>query len=258
MSVLMYNDVCISQIYFDKKPYRKIKHFDIDKNVLEKSVYYIDISYKRKPLYIQIPRFPLETVDISNNCLTLLINKSFYDNFILNLENYVVQSVYKNSEKWFCGKRFTMNKIVKCMVSIVDKLSEDTYRLTINLGKNVKIYDKYKNSLELSDLQVNKMIETVCVLLVENLQFIDNMFVINVTLEQMKVYLDNRLVEYSIIDSESEAESVSNTYTHNDTSLQSENETQRSKNIENQTCESTESILEDEYYMENKVTHNFF
>lgn len=262
MSVLMYNNVCLSDIRFDNKPYKKIKTFNINGQDFEKSVYYIDISYKKNPLFIQIPKYRLEKLDTSTGEVTIIVDKVFYNSFMVSLEKYVIESVYKNSEKWFCGKRFTMNKIVKCMVSIAENISENLYRLNLNLGKHTKFYDKYKKDFDISNLHNGgPLTEVVCILAIENLQFVDNMFTINVVVEQAKVYTDLNLVEYSIIDSDSEVESVSSVSCE----TTEEKSTTHQDNIkEYKNTETTESVLDDEYYkesemdLENRVTQNFF
>ena len=77
------------------------------------------------------------------------------------------------------------------------------------------------------------MLEVVCILCIENLQFIDNLFTCNAVVEQLKLYKDKRLVEYSIIESISENVSVSTDVIYED-----------------KLTESSESVLEDEYFKE--------
>jgi hypothetical protein len=233
MSVRMYDNVDISAIKFDNKPYKKIKTINMD-NVIVKSVYYIDISYKGEPLYIQIPKCRLESFCENDNLVTLLVDKYFYEKFLKRLETKIIDTVYNNSEKWFGGKRFTMNKISNCIVSFVEKISDDDYRFTISLGKNIILYDRCNTRINLDDIKMleSNMLEVVCILCIENLQFIDNLFTCNAIVEQLKLYKQQqRLVEYSIIESISENVSTDVIY-------------------EDKCTESSESILEDEYFKE--------
>jgi len=229
----MYDNVDISAIKFDNKPYKKIKTINMD-NVIVKSVYYIDISYKGEPLYIQIPKCRLESFCENDNLVTLLVDKYFYEKFLKRLETKIIDTVYNNSEKWFGGKRFTMNKISNCIVSFVEKISDDDYRFTISLGKNIILYDRCNTRINLDDIKMleSNMLEVVCILCIENLQFIDNLFTCNAIVEQLKLYKQQqRLVEYSIIESISENVSTDVIY-------------------EDKCTESSESILEDEYFKE--------
>lgn len=227
MSVRMYDNVDISIIKFDNKPYKKIKTINVD-NVVVKSVYYIDIFYNGEPLYVQIPKCRLESFCEQDNLITLLVDKYFYERFLKCLEEKIIDTVYNNSEKWFGGKRFTMNKISNCMVSFVEKISDNDYRFTISVGKNIIVYDKCNNRINLDEIKLleSDYLEVVCILCIENLQFIDNLFTCNTVVEQLKLYKDKPLVEYSII------ESVSTVSESKDN------------------LESTESVLEDEYFKE--------
>lgn len=231
MSVRMYDKVDISAIKFDNKPYKKIKTIN---NVIVKSVYYIDISYNYEPLYIQIPKCRLESFCESDNLVTLLVDKYFYERFLKRLEIKIIDTVYNNSEKWFGGKRFTMNKISNCIVSFVEKISDDDYRFTISISKNIIVYDRCNTRINLQDIKLleSDMLEVVCILCIENLQFIDNLFTCNAVVEQLKLYKDKPLVEYSIIESISTvSESIGDDYGDKGT-------------------ESSESVLEDEYFKE--------
>lgn len=242
MSVRMYNDVDISFIKFDNKPYKKIKTIN---NSIVKSVYYIDIYYKSEPVYVQIPKCRLESFCEQDNLITLLVDKYFYEHFLKPLETHVINNVYNNSEKWFGGKRFTMDKICNCIVSFIEKISDDDYRLTVSIGKNTIIYDRCNNRINFDEINASSYnyLEVVCILCIENLQFIDNLFTCNAVIEQLKLYKSERLVEYSIIETiSSVSESVS------DRDFEDECNEDDAKRVMDIKTESTESILEDEYF----------
>lgn len=203
MSVYLYNKIDLNKIKFGSKPYKKIKTILVGDETVVKSIYYIDIFYDNYPLYIQIPSCKLESINKDDNIICLLIEQIFYDEFIKTLENYIINNVYKNSEKWFLGKVFTMNKIIKCFVSFVELLEGGLLRFYINYNRNLKIYDTFKNEISLDKLKNEDIRDVVCILKIENLQFIDNMFTCNLVMEQMKVYKINKLNEYSIMDTDS-------------------------------------------------------
>lgn len=238
MSIYLYNTVDINKIGFDDKPYKKIKSMNVindsgDNVNITKSIYYVDMNYLNKPLYIQIPCFRLRCVH--DDTVELIINKEFYDNFIKGLQSYIVDTVYNKSERWFLGKTFTRNKIIKCLVMAVNQ-DDNEYVLTLGLSNTVVFYDKYKNEIDKSKLtsyDTDNNIDIVCIIKVEGLQFIDNMFICNLVIEQAKITSQVRLIEYSIIDSDSDSE-VSCT----------------SRVIVSD--RSSETILEDEYYKEFK------
>lgn len=225
MSVLMYNNVNIKRIKFSDRPYKKIKKIKLDDDMIVKNVYYIDIDYDNEPFYVQMPSCKLKSINEDDNVVTFIIDKIVYRDFIRELENYVIQNVYENSETWFSGKVFTMSKIIKCFVSLVDTIDDDNYEFTMSFSKYLKIYDQFKTNLTLEDIDINHndLLEVVSIINIRNLQFIDNMFTCNILLEQMKIHKDTRIVGYSIMESDNVSKSIQNDI-------------------------STESLLMDEYY----------
>jgi hypothetical protein len=197
MSVRRYNDIQINRIRFDKKPYKKIKTIKVEGSDFTKSIYYIDAYYIDQPLYIQIPKCKVRALCKDDMTVILSVNLQF-NTFIKDLETFVVNCVYNNSERWF-DKTFTMNKITKCMVSISEVSGEDV-ELSLSLSKHIKLYDQYKKQISIEELKCG--LEVVPILHFANLQFIDNMFICNMVVEQAKVYNDSGLVEYSIIESD--------------------------------------------------------
>jgi hypothetical protein len=199
MSVRRYNDILVDRIRFDKRPYKKIKTFNIGESIT-KSVYYIDIYYLDEPLYIQIPKCKIKSVCKDESTMSLSIDKDLH-HFIERIENYTVVCVYNNSQKWF-NKPFTSNKISKCMISVLD-VTSDNIKLNVSLSKNLNLYNQYKKQISLDDIIDNyDNLEVVPILHIVNLQFIDNLFICNIVVEQIKVYDDCGLIEYSIIDSD--------------------------------------------------------
>jgi len=210
MSVYMYNEIDFNKIGFSNKPYKKIKKILVDDNIIIKSIYYIDIDYSNQPLYVQIPTCKLENIE--NDIMTLVMDNNFYYNFIRLLEDNIIKAVYKNSERWFLGKIFTINKIMNCIVSCVEILDNGFVRLNVSYDTNLKLYDQYKNEICFTDIINDKndtknikrdVKDVVCIMHIKNLQFIDNMFTYDLVMEQMKIYKVHKIIEYSIIDTES-------------------------------------------------------
>jgi len=238
MSVYMYNKIDIGKIKFDNRPYKKIKSINVvgDDNIVQnivKSIYYIDINYLGNPLYVQIPCFKL--TNIIDDVVELVINNDFY-NFIQSLESYIIDIVHDKSETWFLGKKFTMNKIINCLVSNVNRLNDDYY-LSLLLSKNISLYDKCKNKISLEKLKAMKSVDIVCIVKITNLQFIDNRFICNLVIEQAKIINEMQIVEYSIIDSE-------NSLDKNSLDKNSVDENYLDENYLD------ENYLDDEYYKE--------
>ena len=237
MSIYMYNKIDITRIKFSEMPYKKSKDIQINDEVVTKFVYYIDVYYKKNPLYIQLPKCILKSVNVEDNVVKLVIDNEFNNNFINQLENHVINSVHKYSEMWFNGKLFTMNKITNCIVKNVTSIDDNQMLLSLTLDKQAKFYNQYKMFMDVKEKTIqeelnNECNDIICVVKIANLQFIDNRFTYNIVLEQAKIFRDYKITEYSILD-ESEPDNVS-------------------------------SDLEDEYYKDpderniDSINHNFF
>jgi hypothetical protein len=238
MTIYLYNKIDINKIKFDKVPYEKY----IEDS---KTIHYIDISYNKSDLYMQIPKGKIISFDIENKIVSIETN---INTFIKNLENLIVNTVYKYSTRWFNGKQFTINKIKNGLLS---NLSKNILHLTID--KLPSLYDQYKNIINIKDLQnllmENLDINIVCIVKLLNLQFIDNKFTYNLVLEQAKIYKKESIKEYSIIESESDSgdliiEKEENTINEDVVRRQGNNVVRRQDTIKDI------SELEDEYYKE--------
>ena len=198
MSVLKIDNIDLSKIKFCDMPYLKKK--DIIKmdtgEVVSKNIYYIDISHinvdegNTKSLYIQLPFGFVRSVE--GNVIKINIDNLL---FIKELEDYIIRSVHRYSEKWFNNKKFTMNKIKNCIVT--NYINEC---LNIVIGNNVQFYDKYKNRISIDDIKID--MEIIGIIRVANLQFIDNKFTYSIILEQGKLFLEECLIQYSILEDE--------------------------------------------------------
>ena len=95
-----------------------------------------------------------------------------------------------------------MNKIINCLISPYNKSNECVLELISH--KNTLFFNKYKNIIDQQDIinniKENNPIELISLIKISNLQFLNNKFTYNIVLEQAKVFMEDRLVEYSIID----------------------------------------------------------
>jgi hypothetical protein len=61
-------------------------------------------------------------------------------------------------------------------------------------------FNRYKTLIQREDISTNSDIEIICLVRISNIQFLQNKFSYNIILEQAKVFMEERLIEYSIID----------------------------------------------------------
>lgn len=222
--IYKYNEIDIKKIKFSDTPYNILQNI----NNIEKNIYYIDMYYNDDSLYIQLPKYKIYNYE--NNILKIRIDENFNDKFIKKIEEYIIKIVHKNSQLWFNGKVFTMNKIVNGIVRNIKYIKEQLI-MTIFIGKECKFYNQY--NIEISDISINNDTDTdiICIIKLDNLQFIDNKFTYNIVLEQAKIYNYTKIVEYSILDNSSEKCSSISTVS-----------------ILSSTNQSSDNILQDEYY----------
>lgn len=199
LTVYLYNQVNVDRIRFASSAYKKTKEMIINGETLSKNIHYIDITYNKNPLYVQFERSQLN--NLKGGQAQISINDSVVETFIQPLQEHIVKSVHKHSETWFQGKRFTMNKIKNCILSAVTYV-QDVPLLNLTVSKNLRIFDQYKKEIKDKDIiELSLPIEAIALVKIANLQFIDNRFTYNMSLEQLKVYKSDPLHEYSIMDS---------------------------------------------------------
>lgn len=236
MLVYLYDNINFNKIKFSSKPYKK----EIIANKKIRSVYFIDINYYKKPLYIQLPK--LSIIKLDNLTIQIKIHEYLYQKFIKQIEELIIDKVYNNSEMWF-NKRFTMDKIINSLITHV-QYKNCEFLLELNYDKDTIFYNQYKKKININE--INLPVDIVCIIRIENLQFIDNKFTYNIFLEQAKVIENLRLKEYSILENDSY---VSKKISYKSTSNSSDKTTFVSeKKKYNISQEKNSSILEDEYY----------
>lgn len=191
------NDIKFSNIITKKKQNLITK----DGDKVEKTIHYIDITYKGGPLYIQINHAKLTEIknDIRNAKFNITEDIIL---FIKELEEYLIKCVHKNSQKWF-GKSFTINKVRSSLISNI--LQNCNFICT--LEKDSLFFNQYKTKVLVEDIIQdinNSGLHGKYILKLANLQFMDNYFTYNFALEQSKVSVPEHLDKYSIIDTNSD------------------------------------------------------
>ncbi len=191
------NSLEIKKIRFSDTSYKKLCQEATAEFKKDTFTYFIDMYYKNKPLIIQLPKYKIR--ELSDNKMILDINEDLFQYLISPLEEHIIQNIYDNSEKWFNGKRFTMNKIMNSLISPCHK-SNTGYTLKLSLNKNTLYFNRYKHVIQHNDISLGEDVDILCLIKLSNLQFLQNKFSYNIILEQAKVFMEDRLIEYSIID----------------------------------------------------------
>lgn len=90
----------------------------------ESKLYSVSMFYKGEPIFIQLDI--TEIAEIHKNYVILKVNSEIYE-FVKNLEKYIRNSVYTNSNIWFGGKQFTKIQIKKSLVSMLYKTDNESF-----------------------------------------------------------------------------------------------------------------------------------
>jgi hypothetical protein len=197
------NSLDISKIRFSDIPYKKVCPEATSEFKQEIFTHFIDIYYKNHSLIIQLPKYKLKSMD--SNKMVIYVGDNIFQYLISPLEEHIIQTTHNQSEKWFNGKKFTMNKIMNSIVSPFNKKENENtncneHTLKLSLNKNTLYFNRYKSIIQHADISTNLDIELICLVRISNIQFLQNKFSYNIVLEQAKVFIDEHLVEYSIID----------------------------------------------------------
>lgn len=192
MSVHLYKNFDILKIRFSDTIKKKIVKDSGNKQTD------ITMCHNNAPIFIQLDKCICSGVN--NNCIILEIPKTV-ENFVKGIEEYIIDTLHEKSERWFNGKRFTMNKIQSGLVSCLAN-----GKLTVMLNEDSIFFDQFKRKMTLDDL--NYPLDCTCVVRLCCLQFIGNKYKYKISVEQCKVNIDYKLVEYSIIETKSERDSI--------------------------------------------------
>lgn len=158
-------------------------------------------------IIIQLPKYKLHCKlndKLDDKLILELSDMQFNEYFIQPLEEYICKIIHKKSEKWFNGKKFTMNKITGSLVSPFKKIENGKCLLNLSITKNTTFFDRYKNKI--STINFDENTELITLIKLANVFFIKNKFSYNLILEQAKVFIEEKLIGYSIIERSFEIE----------------------------------------------------
>lgn len=199
------NSLDITKIRFSDTPYKKLCPEATIEFKKDTFTHFIDMYYKNHSLIIQLPKYKLKSLDATK--MVIYVNDDIFQYLISPLEEHIIKSTHNLSEKWFNGKKFTMNKIMNSIISPFNKRETENgndaslkHTLKLSLNKNTMYFNRYKTIIQHEDICTNSDIEIICLIKIANIQFLQNKFSYNIVLEQAKIFMDERLIEYSIID----------------------------------------------------------
>lgn len=191
------NKLDITKIRFSDTPYKKLCQEATLEFKKDTYTHFIDMYYKNNSLIIQLPKYKIKSID--SNKMVIYVDDNLFQYLISPLEEHILKNTHEHSERWFNGKRFTMNKIMNSIISPLVK-KDNEYTLTLTLNKNTVYFNRYKSVINKNDISLQSDVDIICLIKIANIQFLQNKFSYSIVLEQAKVFIDEHLIEYSIID----------------------------------------------------------
>jgi hypothetical protein len=170
------------------------RNIDFDKVRFAKSAYkldgkhYIDIFYEGQSFYLQSPTGTLKSM--TNGVLEVEYDEHFIK-FLNKLEDMFQQKVHKHSTHWFGKKQFSLDKIRNSFVSL-----RNGNVVTYHVGKNMNIFNQYRQ--QVNEVQPGQKI--VILIKLRALEFAGSKFTYACTAEQAKLFTQEELTTYSILD----------------------------------------------------------
>ena len=158
-------------------------------------------SSDRRPLYVQTPLIAVDSVDGDQMSLRVPSTSTFKST-LHDLETHVVDTVAKNTRDFFAGKRFSRDWIASKYHSL---LSENKFN--VRIAPNVLIKDQRGIDRNLSDIQPGFKI--IAILHFPGLAFTKASIATEAVLVQLKVYVEESLSQWSILDDDSDPDAAS-------------------------------------------------
>ena len=154
-------------------------------------------------VYVKSPTGTVESV--YDDCLRIKFKEdSPINDFMRSWDERCKQVVFDNSERFFNGKRFSMQKIES---SYVPTLTDSV--LCVKVRDDVVIRDQREAPRTLSELAPGQ--EIIMILNIDGLAYTATSISLIVNAEQIKVYIDDKLQDFLISQEDDETTEVQST-----------------------------------------------
>lgn len=210
------DELNMDNININKDSKRKVKINVVGE---DKLIHMIDLEYKKakkqkKDLLLIIPKQKLIEINYKGGFIKIQINGEI-EKCIRELEMHLKKLIHENSELLFNGRKFTMEKINRGLVSNIKNLKPINKKdidirfiktISLCIDKNTKLYeiDKSGKRIEINNFNYKKWqsddiygdVYCKCVIKIENLQFVDNIFTYNLVTDLCEI---EKIYNYSYV-----------------------------------------------------------
>ena len=184
----------------------KYENIDISKlsfSIPEKqsNIYYSNITYENKPLFLQTSKLGILTKMTELNKKLPSIeyeiigeNLDFYDIF-MKLDDRLIKETYNKSKEWF-NQSIPLENIEDMYKRICKPLKKNTnpslrFRLPMEKSNIIsKIYNQNKEIIKINDIKENS--EAILILHIRGIKFMKQQYICDIYINQMKVFIPRR------------------------------------------------------------------
>jgi hypothetical protein len=222
IQIYYFNDIDIQKVKVFKKVYKN----------KQTNLYNLDVHLNNQELFFQTPQFVVSNVNSDN--LEVNCNNQNFKNYINTLEDHICELLHKYSNDIFNGKKFTLEKIKKGLIrSFRETESKSEKVFVVKTTEHTKYFNQFKN--EITKNQITNHSDIILLLRFKGLSFKGSSFKCDFVLEQAKVYCEEKLKDYSLIDDMDNQTYVEISEELDDEYYESETETETESEKENET-----------------------
>jgi hypothetical protein len=183
-----------------------INKLTIDKPEKDGQIYYSNIKYNNKPLFLQTSKIQIRDYKINNKTSSIEFeikqtNLDLYDYFI-KLDNKIIKETYSNSKDWF-NQEIPLEVIddyYKRLSKPLEKDKNPTIRFKVPIIDNKiasKIYNQNKEYIQLDSIKEN--LDAILILHIKGIKFMKQQYICDCYITQMRVE-ENKKIKYEILE----------------------------------------------------------
>jgi len=163
----------------------------------QKNIYYSNISYDNKPLFIQTSKVKMlsDTQNLSKDPSLLFQiannNLDFYD-FFIKLDDKLIKETYKNGKEWF-NKEIPLDIIddmYKRTAKPIAKNNSPSIRFKLPTIQNKivsKIYNQSKEFINVDNIAPET--ESILILHIRGIKFMKQQYICDIYISQLKAFI---------------------------------------------------------------------
>jgi len=210
LDALSYNEFFLINMYIMANVFNysntDINKLTIDKPIKEGKIYYSNIFYDNKPLFLQTSKLQIKDYKINEKTSSIQFNikQTNLDlhEFFIKLDNKIIKETYSNSKDWFNQEipLEVIDDFYKRLSKPLEKDKNPTIRFRLPMiDKNIvcKIYNQDKEYIKLESIKDN--LDAIIIIHIKGIKFLKQQYICDCYITQMRIE-ENKKVKYDIPD----------------------------------------------------------